>query len=90
MIVFSYQSRGTRSIYSQGGMSHGGLSTATTVKTKTSRVGKMEIETMTAPHPFCPNTKGMCCLMVLLNLGLLLVTLGFIVVLQLRDPAFVW
>lgn len=60
------------------------------VKTKTTRSGKLVMETMTAPHPCCPNTKSVCCLMVLLNLGLLLITLGFVVVLQLYDPAFVW
>ncbi|CAG0888460.1 unnamed protein product [Darwinula stevensoni] len=62
----------------------------TSVKSKSRRYGRVEVETMTAPHPACPNTKGVCCLMVLLNLGLLLVILGFIVVLQIRDPLFVW
>ncbi|XP_045132010.1 uncharacterized protein LOC123516568 isoform X2 [Portunus trituberculatus] len=60
------------------------------VKTKTTRGGKLVMETMTAPHPCCPNTRSVCCLMVLLNLGLLLITLGFVVVLQLYNPAFVW
>lgn len=48
------------------------------------------VETMSAPNPFCPNTRGVCCLMILVNLGLLLVALGFIIVLQLPEPAFVW
>ncbi|XP_045608275.1 uncharacterized protein [Procambarus clarkii] len=68
----------------------GGHSDMVSVKTKTTRGGKLVMETMTAPHPCCPNTKSVCCLMVLLNLGLLLITLGFVVVLQLYDPAFVW
>jgi hypothetical protein len=48
------------------------------------------IETMSAPNPFCPNTRGVCCLMILVNLALILVAIGFIIVLQLQDPAFVW
>ena len=39
---------------------------------------------------FCPNTRGVCCLLILVNLALILVALGFIIVLQLPDPAFVW
>jgi predicted transporter len=45
---------------------------------------------MAAPNPFCPNTKGICCLMLLINLGLILVTLGFVVVIQFFEPVFVW
>ena len=45
---------------------------------------------MSAPNPFCPNTKGICCLMILVNLGLILICIGFIIVLQLPEPAFVW
>jgi len=48
------------------------------------------VETMSAPNPFCPNTRGVCCLLILVNLALILVALGFIIVLQLPDPAFVW
>jgi len=48
------------------------------------------VETMSAPNPFCPNTRGICCLMALINLGLILVAIGFIIVLQLPEPAFVW
>lgn len=33
---------------------------------------------------------GVCCLLVLVNLGLILITLGFSIVLQLFEPAFVW
>ncbi|XP_063226701.1 uncharacterized protein LOC134533228 [Bacillus rossius redtenbacheri] len=65
-------------------------SQASTVKTRTSRKGGVVVETMAAPNPFCPNTRGMCCLMLLLNLGLILVTLGFVVVIQFREPLFVW
>jgi len=45
---------------------------------------------MSAPNPFCPNTKGVCCLMVLTNLSLILICIGFIIVLQLTDPPVVW
>lgn len=45
---------------------------------------------MSAPNPFCPNVKGVCCLMLLLNLGLILVTLGFVIVIQFIEPLFVW
>ncbi|XP_071535940.1 uncharacterized protein [Panulirus ornatus] len=70
--------------------SAGAASDIVSIKTKTTRGGKLVMETMTAPHPCCPNTKSVCCLMILLNLALLLITLGFVVVLQLYDPAFVW
>ncbi|GFG32186.1 hypothetical protein Cfor_04527 [Coptotermes formosanus] len=65
-------------------------SEVSTVKTKTSRKGGLVVETMAAPNPFCPNTKGICCLMLLINLGLILVTLGFVVVIQFFEPVFVW
>lgn len=45
---------------------------------------------MSAPNPFCPNVKGVCCLMLLLNLGLILVTLGFVIVVQFYEPVYVW
>lgn len=61
-----------------------------TVKTHTSRHGGVTVETMSTPNPFCPNTKGMCCLMLLLNLGLILVTLGFVIVIQFFQPLVVW
>ncbi|XP_040575546.1 uncharacterized protein [Lepeophtheirus salmonis] len=48
------------------------------------------VETMSAPNPFCPNTKGVCCLMLLVNLGIILVAIGFIIVLQLTKPDIVW
>lgn len=48
------------------------------------------IETMSAPNPFCPHTRGMCCLMLLLNLGLILVTLGIVIVVQFFQPVIVW
>lgn len=50
----------------------------------------VKVDAMAAPNPFCPNVKGMCCLMLLLNLGLILVTLGFVIVLQFFEPLFVW
>merc|ERR1712109_139697 len=48
------------------------------------------VETMSAPNPFCPNTRGVCCLLILINLAVILIALGFIIVLQLPEPAFVW
>ena len=48
------------------------------------------VEAMTAPNPFCPNIRGVCCLMLLINLGLILVTLGFVLVIQFVEPLFVW
>jgi len=65
-------------------------SLASTVKTKNSRKAGVTIETMATPNPFCPNIKGMCCLMLLLNLGLILVTLGFVIVIQFYEPVYVW
>ena len=61
-----------------------------TLRSKTSKRGGIVIESMRAPHPMCPNTRSCCCLMLLFNLGLLLVCLGFVIVLQLNDPPFVW
>ncbi|XP_006562931.1 uncharacterized protein LOC725577 isoform X2 [Apis mellifera] len=59
-------------------------------KSHTSRKDGIIIETMSTPNPFCPNTKGICCLMLLLNLGLILVTLGFVIVIQFFQPLIVW
>ncbi|XP_050297950.1 uncharacterized protein LOC126737209 [Anthonomus grandis grandis] len=62
-----------------------------TVKTgRGSRKAGVTVETMAAPNPFCPNIKGMCCLMLLLNLGIILVTLGFVIVIQFFEPVIVW
>ncbi|EEZ99837.1 uncharacterized protein LOC657010 [Tribolium castaneum] len=65
-------------------------SLTSTVKTRTSRKGGVKVETMAAPNPFCPNIKGMCCLMLLLNLGIILITLGFVIVIQFFEPIYVW
>ncbi|XP_026280315.2 uncharacterized protein LOC113207818 [Frankliniella occidentalis] len=65
-------------------------SEVSTVRTKTGRKAGVVVETMSAPNPFCPNTKGVCCLLLLLNLGLILVTLGFVIVIQFFEPFFVW
>ncbi|XP_062552599.1 uncharacterized protein LOC134217799 isoform X1 [Armigeres subalbatus] len=74
-------SRGPRSVYS----------VASTAKTgRSSRRHGAKVEAMSAPNPFCPNVKGVCCLMLLLNLGLILVTLGFVIVMQFTEPLFVW
>lgn len=75
--------------YRSGG-GGGAPSVASTVKTRTSRKGGVTVETMAAPNPFCPNIKGMCCLMLLLNLGIILVTLGFVIVIQFFEPVYVW
>lgn len=58
--------------------------------TNYSRKAGARLEAMSAPNPFCPNIKGVCCLMLLLNLGLILVTLGFVIVIQFMEPLFVW
>lgn len=70
--------------------SHYSCGSARSVKTQTSRKDGIVIETMSTPNPFCPNTKGVCCLMLLLNLGLILVTLGFVIVIQFFQPLIVW
>ncbi|KAI4504271.1 hypothetical protein M0802_000742 [Mischocyttarus mexicanus] len=67
-----------------------GRSGISTVKTQTSKKDGIIIETMSTPNPFCPNTKGICCLMLILNLGLILVTLGFVIVIQFFQPLIVW
>lgn len=76
-------SRGPRSLYSVA-------SSAKTGRSNRSRRAGMRVEAMSAPNPFCPNVKGICCLMLLLNLGLILVTLGFVIVIQFVEPLFVW
>lgn len=66
-----------------------GASSRVNPNSSTTKAGVV-VETMSAPNPFCPNTKGICCLMILVNLGLILICIGFIIVLQLPEPAFVW
>lgn len=84
----SRQSRAPRSVYSY--RSAVAPSVASTHRSKTSRKAGVKVDAMAAPNPFCPNVKGMCCLMLLLNLGLILITLGFVIVLQFFEPLFVW
>ncbi|XP_013190747.1 uncharacterized protein LOC106135096 [Amyelois transitella] len=84
----SRQSRAPRSVYSY--RSAVAPSVASTHRSKVSRKAGVKVDAMAAPNPFCPNVKGMCCLMLLLNLGLILVTLGFVIVLQFFEPLFVW
>ncbi|XP_063991763.1 uncharacterized protein LOC135170142 isoform X1 [Diachasmimorpha longicaudata] len=72
------------------GSARSGASNGSTIKTKTSRHGGLVVETMSTPNPFCPNTKGMCCLLLLINLGIILVTLGFVIVIQIFHPLIVW
>lgn len=65
-------------------------STGSTLKSKNTMKAGLAVETMSAPNPFCPDTKGVCCLMVLTNLALILICIGFIIVLQLTDPPVIW
>lgn len=67
-----------------------GVSGASTSKSKNTMKAGLAVETMSAPNPFCPNTKGVCCLMVLTNLALILICIGFIIVLQLTEPSEIW
>jgi len=67
-----------------------GASGMSTVKSKNTMKAGLAVETMSAPNPFCPNTRGVCCLMVLANLALILICIGFIIVLQLTDPPVIW
>jgi len=60
------------------------------MKSKNTMKAGLAVETMSAPNPFCPDTKGVCCLMVLTNLALILICIGFIIVLQLTDPPVIW
>lgn len=57
---------------------------------RSTRQAGARIEAMSAPNPFCPNARGVCCLMLLINLGLILVTLGFVIVIQFVEPVFVY
>eukprot|EP00088_Acartia_fossae_P028214 TRINITY_DN2900_c0_g1_i2.p2 TRINITY_DN2900_c0_g1~~TRINITY_DN2900_c0_g1_i2.p2 ORF type:complete len:346 (-),score=68.21 TRINITY_DN2900_c0_g1_i2:2149-3186(-) len=67
-----------------------GVSGASTSKSKNTMKAGLAVETMSAPNPFCPDTKGVCCLMVLTNLALILICIGFIIVLQLTEPSEIW
>lgn len=78
----SHQTRGPRSLYSVA-------SSHRTGKSKSSRKMGAKVETMSAPNPFCPNVRGMCCLLLLINLGLILTTLGLLIVLQIAEPFYV-
>ena len=73
-----------RSIYSVASSRKTGRST------QSQRRMGAKVEAMTAPNPFCPNIRGVCCLMLLINLGLILITLGFVIVIQFVEPLFVW
>jgi len=67
-----------------------GASGASTVKSKNTMKAGLAVETMSAPNPFCPDTKGVCCLMVLTNMAIILICIGFVIVLQLTDPPEIW
>lgn len=108
-------SKSMRSVRSNG-TNMTAASGLSTVKSKNTMKAGLAVETMSAPNPFCPNTKegykycievshlslnifhvlilkilqGVCCLMVLTNLSLILICIGFIIVLQLTDPPVVW
>lgn len=57
---------------------------------RSGRSAGLKMEAMAAPNPFCPNIKGVCCLLLLINLGLILVALGFVIVIQFFEPLIVW
>ncbi|XP_071451064.1 uncharacterized protein [Hetaerina americana] len=57
---------------------------------RSGRSAGLKMEAMAAPNPFCPNIKGVCCLLLLINLGLILIALGFVIVIQFFRPLFVW
>lgn len=80
--LFSHRSSRPRSVISMA------ESRASTVKS--GRSAKSKVIITSVPNPFCPKIKGMCCLMLLLNLGLILVTLGLVIVVQFFEPIFVW
>lgn len=79
----TYNMHKPRSVYSVA-------SSRKTGRSNTSRRMGAKVEAMSAPNPFCPNLRGICCLMLLINLGLILVTLGFVIVIQFVEPLFVW
>lgn len=84
----SQLSRGSR--HSRHTRSHYAAPSEMSTRSKVSRKGGVVVETMSAPNPFCPNTRGCCCLLLLINLGLILITLGFVIVMQFYEPVFVW
>jgi hypothetical protein len=45
-----------------------------------------------SPCKICKScvVQGVCCLMILTNLSLILICIGFIIVLQLSDPPVIW
>ena len=79
----TYHAHKPRSVYSVA-------SSRRTGRSHTSRRMGAKVEAMSAPNPFCPNLRGVCCLMLLINLGLILITLGFVIVIQFVEPLFVW
>lgn len=79
----TYHVHKPRSVYSVA-------SSRRTGRSHTSRRMGAKVEAMSAPNPFCPNIRGVCCLMLLINLGLILITLGFVIVIQFVEPLFVW
>lgn len=79
----TYHVHKPRSVYSVA-------SSKRTGRSHTSRRVGAKVEAMSAPNPFCPNIRGVCCLMLLINLGLILITLGFVIVIQFVEPLFVW
>lgn len=79
----TYNMHKPRSVYSVA-------SSRKTGRSQSSRRMGAKVEAMSAPNPFCPNLRGVCCLMLLINLGLILVTLGFVIVIQFVEPLFVW
>jgi len=60
------------------------------VSSKTKRSGHITGSLDIAENPLCPRIRGLCCLIILFNLAIILVCLGFVVVCQLFEPAFAW
>lgn len=76
--------------HKSSGTARTNASGVSTVKSKNTMKAGVAVETMSAPNPFCPDTKGVCCLMILTNMSLILICIGFIIVLQLSDPPVIW
>lgn len=83
----TYQSR-PRSIYSASSHRTGRSGRSSRSRSRHSR-SRTKVEIVRAPNPYCPNLRGVCCIMLLINLGLILLTLGLVIVIQFIEPLFV-
>lgn len=75
-----------RSIYSVSASSH---RTGRSSRSRSRSRRGAKIEVVKIRNPYCPNMKGVCCTMLLINLGLILLTLGLVIVIQFVEPLFV-